>query len=37
LRRPIFRTDGGYVEPCDGAGLGLDIDEELLAQWQVAP
>jgi D-arabinonate dehydratase/D-galactarolactone cycloisomerase len=37
LKRPLFRMDGGHVEPSDGAGLGLDIDEDLLAQWRVAP
>lgn len=37
LRRPSFRIDAGHVEPADGAGLGLDIDEDLLAQWRVTP
>jgi D-galactarolactone cycloisomerase len=37
LRQPLFRFDGGYVEPRDGAGLGLDIDETSLRRWQVAP
>jgi D-galactarolactone cycloisomerase len=38
LRRPIFRIDGGYVEPSGGGvGLGLDIDEGRLAEWRVAP
>ena len=37
LRQPLFKLDGGHVEPGDGAGLGLDIDESLLAKWQVKP
>lgn len=37
LRRPLFQLDAGHVTPTDGAGLGLDIDESLLAQWRVRP
>jgi D-arabinonate dehydratase/D-galactarolactone cycloisomerase len=37
LRQPLFRMDAGHVEPGDEVGLGLDIDEEALAQWRVTP
>lgn len=37
LKTPLFTFDRGLVAPFDRPGLGLDIDEEQLKQWQVQP
>jgi D-galactarolactone cycloisomerase len=37
LNHPLFAFDAGLVAPFDRPGLGLDINEEQLKRWQVAP
>jgi D-galactarolactone cycloisomerase len=37
LNHPLFTFDSGLVAPFDRPGLGLDINEEKLKHWQVAP
>lgn len=37
IRQPVLHFDDGFVRPSDRPGLGLDIDEESLAQWLVNP
>jgi len=37
LNRPLFAFESGLVAPFDRPGLGLDINEEELKRWQVAP
>jgi D-galactarolactone cycloisomerase len=37
LRAPLFTFDEGQVSPFDRPGLGLEIDEAALRQWQVTP
>jgi D-arabinonate dehydratase/D-galactarolactone cycloisomerase len=35
LLRPLWRMEDGLVEPNDGPGLGIEIDESALAPWLV--
>jgi len=37
LTEPLYSFEGGYVRPSDRPGLGLEIDEESLKTWRVAP
>jgi len=37
LVRPAFGVENGYIEPREAPGLGLDIDEALLAQYPAIP
>ena len=37
LKTPLFEFDNGHVAPFDRPGLGLEIDEALLAKYQVKP
>ncbi len=36
LKTPLFQFDRGMVQPFDRPGLGLEIDETVLANWRVA-
>ena len=36
-RGALYAFEGGHVAPFDKPGLGLDLDEEELRKWQIAP
>jgi D-arabinonate dehydratase/D-galactarolactone cycloisomerase len=37
LKAPFFTMEDGMVAATEAAGLGVEVDEEKLRQWQVAP
>ena len=37
VKQDIFIFQDGYVAPFERVGLGLEIDEEALRQWQIQP